>query len=371
MCNDTSSGATGVTSAADANAALAKDALAYYKAQSAAQAPAAAATAATDNAVASNNLAGQNFATSQAQDLATYGRSTFRPIEQKIASDAMSYDTPERRQQAAGAAMADVQSNLDNSAGIAERNASRSGATMSSGRQQQLAQTEAIQGAIAKAGAADTAVRNVEATGASRMADAATLGQKVAANQATQQGLATTAGQGAVSATGAGLAATQVPVTTMANGYGTALNANQSSGNLFNQTAQIAAQSNAADTAGLVDLGKLAGGLYQTYTSSKAKKTGKRATNDEAALDAVTGLKNEGWSYKDPADDVSAGGQGATHIGPYAEDTQRAMGDSVAPGGKMINVAAMGEQNRGAIRALTSQLEALEQQLAKLEGPRK
>ena len=58
-------------------------------------------------------------------------------------------------------------------------------------------------------------------------------------------------------------------------------------------------------------------------------KEDKSAINDGAALDAVNSMPVEEWTYKDGVAD------GGRHIGPYAEDFQRATGKG---DGRSINI---------------------------------
>src|SRR5262249_47611972 len=125
-------------------------------------------------------------------------KTTFQPIEAKIAADAMAYDTPARREAAAAAAGADVGMAADAQRQATMRTMERSGAMPSSGR------VMAMQGAIdigtakAKVAAQNKARSDVETIGAAKMADAAGLGRGVVTNQAMQAQLGVTAGNSSV-----------------------------------------------------------------------------------------------------------------------------------------------------------------------------
>jgi hypothetical protein len=109
-----------------------------------------------------------------------------------------------------------------------------------------------------------------------------------------------------------------------------------------------------------------AGGMMQGIgaMSSKKLKTDKKPADDEAALAAVNKTPVGTWKYKPGVADEGK------HVGPYAEDVQRTMGNDVAPDGKMVNLTAMQRINQQAIRKLTKELAGLNSKIAGLEGQR-
>ena len=109
-----------------------------------------------------------------------------------------------------------------------------------------------------------------------------------------------------------------------------------------------------------------AGGIMQGlgamgYSSKKLKTKG-GDVDSKKALDAVVGLDVDRWKYKPGVADEGE------HVGPYAEDVQRSMGDEVAPRGQMIDLAKSGQVNRKAIQELASQLQEIESLVAELRG---
>ena len=138
-----------------------------------------------------------NTQTALANEYADYQRKTFRPLEEGMVKDAQEYDTPERREAAAVAAKADVETNLAAQRGISTRNLSRMGVNPSSGKSLDLNNQMALAGASMQAGASNKARTQVETMGHARKMDAASLGRGLAGNQATAAGLAITAGNGA------------------------------------------------------------------------------------------------------------------------------------------------------------------------------
>jgi hypothetical protein len=95
-------------------------------------------------------------------------------------------------------------------------------------------------------------------------------------------------------------------------------------------------------------------GLTGKLMSSKSVKVDKRKIDEDAVLKAVKRLPVERWRYKKGVADEG------DHIGPYAEDVQRELGDDVAPGGKVIDVISMFGVNLAALQALASKVDRLE-----------
>jgi len=177
---------------------------------------------------------------------------TFRPVEQQLAAEAMSYDTPERRAAAAAEATASVEQQLAAQRGATMREMERSGVDPSSGKTAALAASMDLNAAKLKAGAGTAASRNVETVGRAMRADVANLGRGIASSQATNAALASTLGGQAIGATGAGLAAQQQGANFLQGAYGQAVSglgsAGSAFGNLSNRAA-TASQQSANDTA--------------------------------------------------------------------------------------------------------------------------
>lgn len=173
------------------------------------------------------------------RDLADYQRTTFRPVELRMATDALNYDTPERREQAAAQAGADVNAAAAGNRQATMRAMMRRGGSISGARMASMSDQNDIAMARASAGAQNTARRNVETQGWARMADVANLGRNIASSQATSANVATQAGVGAVQAAQAGTAINASGVPIMSAGFNTALQGNQVAGNLYGGIAGI------------------------------------------------------------------------------------------------------------------------------------
>lgn len=348
---------SGINAAAQANAAISKEALDWYKQIYGDQAPDRARAAETAQKVSDAQLKATDFATSQAQDLDAYNKSTFRPLEQKIVGDAQSYDTAGRRMQAAAGAQADVDQSFQATRDANDRDLARSGIAPGSGKAMSLMQDASVQQAAARASAGTTAIRNVEQQGYARTADAANLGRNIASNQATQQNIATTTGNSATGNSGAALAATTSGNGLMGQGFTTAINGNNSAGNLFGQAASIEQKANDSAMQGIGGLAALGTKIYMS-DKTKKKGTGRMANAAKALKEIDATPVEDGWSY-DPAKGAPDDG-GQKHTGPMAQQVRRTMGDQVAPGGKAIDIPSLNGKMMAAIQALSKQVKTLQ-----------
>lgn len=241
---------------------LNKQALDWYKQVYADQAPDRAQTSALAKQVADAQIRGMNFATDNAIELANYNKATFRPVEQRIVKDAMGYDTGERRMSAAASAAADVDTSIASARQAQNRALGRAGIAPGSTKALALGEDMAVQQGVARGAAKTGAVRNVESMGHARMMDAASLGRNIPSQQATQQQIAQTGGNSAVSNSMAGLQAAQSGNGLMSQGYGAVTNGNAVAGNLYNS---IANGQRADDNTMLSGIGNIAQYIGQRY----------------------------------------------------------------------------------------------------------
>lgn len=353
MCNDAPDN-DGLNDAARDSAQVSKDALEWFKGEAARTQAQRDASVALQQEVARGQLATMNQQNEIAKDYYDYNKSTYRPLEQRIVSDANSYDTPERQEAAANQATADVRAANNRAVGSTARTLARMGFDPSTNATK-MAQSAALQ----EAGAATGARRYVESTGRAMRMDAANMGRNLPSAQATAIQTGTAAGGAAAGAAGAASNTNMGGAALMGQGFGTALQGYGTAGNLYARGSEINA-GYAGDQMGM--FGSLAGTAARMYmSSSKRVKTSMGndgPKTDEQALDAVVNLKNEGWKYDEGVED------GGEHIGPYAEDVREAMGDKVAPEGKGINVAEARGVNAAAFRAVLDRINKLEAALA-------
>jgi hypothetical protein len=342
-------------------------------------------------------------------------RSTFRPVQDKLASDAMSWDSTERLESEAAKARADVVGNAAQQRAANQRSMASMGVDPRSGRFAGVERATDLATALGAAGAQNAARDNVRAQGIQLRGQAAQVGQQVLGNgqQANQLSLSATgaghnarvvgqntgmqaknlglaaAGVGNTSAglsvgqQGAGYTGIQVGNSSgssavanfgagqnnfyqngnvMSQGFSGAIGANNSAANILNTqygnqlnawaAGQQAGASNAAGIGSTIGtLGSL--GLKAWALSSKDLKEDKRPVT--GALAAINGLPVEAWKYKDGVAD------GGEHIGPYAEDFKEVTGKG---NGKAIPL-------QDAIGITMKAVQELDQKVEKAIGKRK
>jgi hypothetical protein len=362
MCSDAPD-MTGVNNAAEANAQIAREALAYYKERDQQNRPLLeeAARVAMDTTRQQQEIARQNADIST--DYWNYQKDTFRPLEQGIVSDAQNYDTAARRDAAAAEGVADVGMQAELARQAQTRQQQRMGVNPASGKAMALQGQMGLAEAAAKAGAANSGRDKVELQGYARRMDAANLGRGLASSQATSAGVALNAGNSSVANAGVPLAQANQATATMGQGFNTAIQGNNSAGNLYGQAAQASAQDNGLMGAlgGIAGqfAGSAAGSTMLAGLSDKNKKKNIKPVSDDKALEAVEKTPVSSWEYKDGA------GDGGAHVGPMAQHVKKNMGEKAAPGGKMVDLVSLNGTNMAAIAALSRKVDKLTK---KLEG---
>lgn len=156
---------------------------------------------ATNDQVVSANLQAMNANNANAaEDRSTY-ENTYKPLEDQQAADAASYDTPERRNQAMGAAQAGVAQQFEGARTAAQQQLEGFGIDPSSTRYAALDIGTRAQQAALEAAAGTTAGLQNDATARQVRADAINTGLGVNSQSAQEYGVGTTAGNQAVSST--------------------------------------------------------------------------------------------------------------------------------------------------------------------------
>jgi hypothetical protein len=214
------------------------------------------------------------------------------------------------------------------------------GVNPASGRYLNAQARGATDSALAVAGARNTARRTVDDQGRQLRASAINMGSGMAVNPSQSIGLSNQAGQ---------------------TGFSGAMQGYGQQANILNQDFQNRMQSYEASQGAL---GGLFGGLGTIvgampagtlgFLSSKDAKTGKQPAR--GALKAVRDMPVEKWTYKPGM------GDGKTHIGPYAEDFQKATGTG---DGKTIDAITMTGVTMGAVKELAGKVESLERKLTR------
>lgn len=248
------------TSRADATAerlaGLSEEQLAWAKELWAETAPERAAASARAGAVSDAQLEGMRVATNQAQDYSNYERTTFRPLERQIVAEAQGFDSEANQSAAAGRATGDVRAAFDAQRDIAVRDATRMGFNPSDGNVMAAKATLDTGEALGVAAGANRAREQVKTIGRAMRQDAVNLGRNLASGQATQAGLAVTAGNSSANNAQLPIAATGAGAQIVNNGYSGAQNGLGAAGNIFTNTARARATDNSG---AMGALGNIAG----------------------------------------------------------------------------------------------------------------
>lgn len=357
---------SGINDAARANAALSADALAWAKQRYAEEAPVR--QAAIDMAMKTANqqsaIAQQNADISK--DYYDYSKNTFRPLEQGLVSQAQAYDTPERRQAESDAAVADVNQQVSAQRAATARDLARAGVNPDSGKELAIREAGDIGAAKAAAGASYQARKGVELQGWARQMDAANLGRGLASSQATSAGVALNAGNSSVGNAQVPVAIGNQATAGIQTGISQAMQGNASAGSLYGQAGSLDLSKRGQDlnfTSSLIN-GSSSGssgqsGMAAFMPSDENIKSGTgKKINTASALGAILDTPvHEGWQYDPAKGGPDDGGQ--PHDGPMAQDVQKHMGDKVAPGGKVIDMASMNGVLMAGIQELAKEVGAL------------
>lgn len=364
MCAPDAPDTSAMQQAAKDNVELGREALAWWKDQAKAAAPMIQRAADRADQISLAQLDSMNTNTKLASDYDQYRRTTFQPVEQALVKEAMDFDTEAKREELAGLARGDTaqafgaaRDQLRRSVGAVGGNPSDPGFVAA---QASLAGQEALADSFSR----NKARADARTVGRAMKMDAAALGRNLPSQQATSAQIALSAGNSAANTGAQPVALAQQGAAMGGQGYGTAIQANQSAANIYGNVAGI--QQKADDNSGLWGaagnvLGAAAGAGKLFGFSDEEMKEGIEPVDGEVALAAVRKMPVKKWRYKkgSPAAD---GGQ--EHIGPMAQDVQAAMGDEVAPGGKVVDVISLAGTALAATKELDRRVIALERKVA-------
>ncbi|CUJ82216.1 Uncharacterised protein [Achromobacter sp. 2789STDY5608615] len=302
-----------------------------------------------------NNALGEATKNSQrGDDQWNQYKSVFQPIENKMAEEAMSYDSPEEVARREGLAAATVGRQFDNTQAQTSREMARMGVSPTSSLGSDAMTDQANTRALATAGAINKERNDTKLLGMSLRENAAKFGRNqtgtgIAASQAAlQAGNSATGVMGAQSAQGNAAGTGQGLLGAASGAYGAAGQMGLAQMNMQQQ----ASQAGQAGLGSLLGTGLMAGAMM--FSSSKALKEEGEPVDDEEALSGLTKVPVESWKYRQGVED------GGRHIGPYAEDMQAQFGDDVAPGGVGLDMVSVSGQHHAAIRALAKKVKRLE-----------
>lgn len=265
-----------------------------------------------------------NWAT---QDRARY-INTFQPIENQLIRDANNYDSPQRKQLEANRAAADVRQQTTVAEGAMNRQLASMGVNPNSKRFVSDKRRSVISTALGAAGARNMARRQVDATADTMRANVVNLGKGLAVNP---------------------LSSIQTSNNAMSTGGNAAMSGYQQQGSLLNTQYQNQLQAWQSNQSALGSIGGAAGQLAGAFLFGSSKKLKENIT-DVDALGAVRKMPVKGWKYKDGVAD------GGKHVGPIAEDFQKATG--VGDGKTIDMISAIGV-TMGAVQQLADKVDAL------------
>ena len=232
----------------------------------------------------------------QGKDYYDYNKSTFRPLEQQMVSDAQAFDTDAYRNQLATKAAADSGLAFGRTKQANERAMASMGINPNSGRFQGIGSQSALMQSANRAGAMTGARERAQQMGHARKMDAAGLGRGLAG--ASSGAYAGALGAGNSAAGNYGMAGQQY-MQGMGQGsatIGSGMNMQLSGlGNVLNSQTEMAV--NAADNSFLGNLGGIMGGAASLATAFPSDIRLKENI-ELVGVDEVTGLNLYDFNYK-------------------------------------------------------------------------
>ena len=269
-------------------------------------------------------------------------QSVFVPLQDDYIADAKAGPDYTGVQADVNRATADVRSQMDLARQQERRQLTAMGVNPKSGRSMEASRRTGLTGAMASASAANTtrlASRNAaEAEADMKLTNAINMGSGLGVNPATSMSLSNSAGS---------------------SGFGAAMSGYGQQGSLLNtqyqgqlQSWNANKQAAATEQAGLWGgLGSMAGlGASALMMSSSKDYKENKAKPKQSLLDAVNEMPVEEWSYKKGIAD------GGAHVGPYAEDFQKATGKG---DGKSIPVVDAIGTLMGAVQELDAKVSGM------------
>lgn len=149
------------------------------------------------NEVTTQQLDDMRKASARSDDQWERYNTLFKPIEDRMVSDAANYDSPEAQAKAAAEAKADVMSNASQAQQQNQRQMASMGIDPRSGRFAGVDRGNDLSTALASAGAQNSAREGVKATGMALREGVANFGRGATSTAAQQVGLGITAGNSA------------------------------------------------------------------------------------------------------------------------------------------------------------------------------
>jgi hypothetical protein len=191
--------------------------LAYYRERDAQSAGLQAQANAIAGRVADSQIATMDQQRVIAGEYHDRNKGIFWPLEDGLVSDAQAYDTPERRETAAGTAMADVGTQYGLARQSQDRSLTRMGVNPNSAKFGLAGNQMSLGLASAQSAAGKSARDQIEQQGWARRMDSASLGRGLASAQAQAASTGVSAGNSAVNAAYAPVNAANASTAAMGN----------------------------------------------------------------------------------------------------------------------------------------------------------
>jgi hypothetical protein len=256
----------------------------------------------------------QNKTTDQSDSQWASYTKYFQPNEIQLAQKSLDWASPARADAEAARAAGDTTSQFDRAR--AESTAQLSAAGASPEKIAALEAAGRLNEAKAVGGAQSTARRDTESKAMAYLDNSARFGRNMPSTGIATAQLANADGAQAQGTFGNLQSATAAPATAAGSLFGQAVNANSSSGNLFNAQAGLQQGASTAQyNANVGTMGGIANIAGMFYGSSKKLKHRKGKTDGGKASDAIEASPSEKWSYKPGLGD----GNTKDRTGPMAE----------------------------------------------------
>lgn len=224
---------TPVYAAAKESAELGRDALSWYKEQAAAQQPLIQRASDRADSVADKQLAMMDQQISLAGDYDKYRKDVFEPGERRLMGEAMNFNTDAERERMAGEAGGDVAQAFGAARSGMRRDFGRTGVNPADGGYaaglSSMAGQEALQTSFLK----NKTRQDARTMGRAMLTDAVSLGRNLPAQQATAAGIALNAGNAGVQNGMSPVSLSSGNIQLGGQGYGTAMQGLNQSGNLY------------------------------------------------------------------------------------------------------------------------------------------
>jgi hypothetical protein len=234
MCKDAPSPDPAIGAAAAAQAAIAKESLDFYKSVYESDIKP---MQLKDQALREGLIGDMRSSMKQQQQFAddqnAYYKSTFQPVEKKMVEEAMGYDSDANIAQRRGIASASVNNAFSNARDQQSRSLSAYGVNPNSGAFARANASLTSNQALANASSQNQADFETRDKAVALRAGAANFGRNMPNTAATYYSNANSAGSQAGGISAQGMASVNQNAATMGSGFNTAIQGNQSAGNLY------------------------------------------------------------------------------------------------------------------------------------------